>query len=202
MTELLDETIAESHVLTDQYGWTAEPVAPWRRYGARMLDIIINGGIGFVLFGFGFALIAPDYADQFFSIFEGPAGRLIDLFATVIAAGVFNAIVMGTTGTTLGKAIFGIKVCMPDQTSLGLLACFKREFKVWIFGMGLGLPIVSLIAMIVGYKTVAGRKQASWDEGRYMVLYRPAGTKQSFLNALGIGLIVAGRLLFRYLATL
>jgi uncharacterized RDD family membrane protein YckC len=202
MTELLEELAIEKAMVTDQQGWITEPVAPWRRYGARALDIIVNGGIGFTLFGFGFGLIAPQSAEQFFSIFEGPAGRFIDLFVTILAAGFFNAIVMGTTGSTLGKAIFGIKVLMPDQARLGFLACLARETKVWVFGMGLGLPFVSLFTMIMGYNTVAHKKEASWDKGQYVVFYRPSGNTQTALNVLGIALIVAGRAVFAYLATL
>jgi uncharacterized RDD family membrane protein YckC len=195
--ERMNQEIAESVTVTerpaDHAGWEFEPVAPWRRYGARMLDSIINGGAGFVLFGFGFALMAPDSADRFFQLFEGPGGRFVDLFATIIVAGLINAIVMGTTGTTLGKSIFGIRVLLSDHSRPGLLACFQREIKVWFFGLAIGLPFISLLSMIMGYQRLTKQKQTLWDEGSFKVVYRPAGSTQTVLNVLGIALIIGGR---------
>jgi uncharacterized RDD family membrane protein YckC len=182
--------------------WRTTPVAPWRRYGARALDIIIGGTFGFLLFGFAFGLMAPTAAESFFSLFEGPFGRIFDLICTVIMASLINALLMGTIGTTLGKAIFGIRVLNADNSRLNLVVSSAREFKVWVFGFGCGIPLVSLFTMIAAFKKLKDTDSTSWDLNRFAVTYRPSGSTQSLLNAFGIGLIVIGRIGLKYLQTL
>jgi uncharacterized RDD family membrane protein YckC len=183
-------TIAPSEVA----GWVTLPAAPWRRYGARFLDILASGGLGFFVFGFAFAIVAPISADKFFSMFEGPGGRFLDLFCTTIMGCLINAILMATVGTTVGKAIFGIRVRKPDRSGLGFAGSFAREFKVWVFGLGFGVPILTLIAMIVGFNKLKSEGQSSWDKGHYLVMYRQAGSFQTIMNFFGVAMIIAGRL--------
>jgi uncharacterized RDD family membrane protein YckC len=182
--------------------WQTKPVAPWRRYGARALDVIIGGTFGFLLFGFVFGLMAPTMAQSFFSLFGGPFGRIFDLIATVIMASLINALLMGTIGTTLGKAIFGIRVLNADKSRLNFVLSVAREFKIWIFGFGCGIPLISLFTMIAAYKKLKDTGSTSWDINQFSVTYRPSGSTQSLLNAVGIGLIIVGRIALRYIQTL
>lgn len=202
MTDL--PAVPDSNTLPDELScaWQTKPVAPWRRYGARALDVIIGGTFGFLLFGFVFGLMAPIMAQSFFAFFDGPFGRIFDLICTVIMAALINALLMGTIGTTPGKAIFGIRVLNADNSRLNLTVSIAREFKVWVFGFGCGIPLVSLFTMIVAFKKLKDTDSTSWDLGRFAVTYRPSGSTQSFLNAFGIGLIIIGRIGLKYLQTL
>lgn len=175
-------------------GWVTLPVAPWRRYGARILDILISGGLGFFVFGIAFAIVAPISADNFFSLFEGRAGTLLDLFCTTVMGCIINATLMATVGTTIGKAIFGIRVRKLDGSGLGFATSFAREFKVWFVGLGLGVPLLSLATMLLCYNVLVSNGQTSWDKGHYLVMYRQSGMFQIFMNMLGVAMIIAGRL--------
>ncbi len=79
-------------------------------------------------------------------------------------AGIAAAIMMRVTGTTIGKAIVGIKVqAVPGSNTL--LFYIKREFKVWIFGLGGGIPLINLITMINQHQSVARTGSARYDQG-------------------------------------
>lgn len=194
MSQEMERAANASIVAAEDLGWVALPVAPWRRYGARLLDILASGGLGFFVLAFAFVIVAPISADNFFSMFEGRFGRLLDLFCTTIMGCLINGILMATAGTTIGKAIFGIRVTKLDGSGLGFAGSFAREFKVWVFGLGFGIPILTLIAMIFGYNKLSSEGQSSWDKGRHLVMYRQAGGFQTMMNILGVAIIIAGRL--------
>jgi uncharacterized RDD family membrane protein YckC len=196
-----DQVDEPSHLraVNNRQGWLAEPVAPWRRYGARILDVVISGTLGFIVFALAFGIVAPLSAESFFLLFEGPGGRFLDLFCSLIMAGFVNAILMGTIGTTLGKAIFGIRILLPNDEKIGLAASFHREAKVWFFGLGAGIPILSFITILISYRRLKERGQTTWDEGQYNVLYRQAGGFQTSMNIIGILLIILARIAFQYL---
>ncbi|MET0429015.1 MAG: DUF4339 domain-containing protein, partial [Microvirga sp.] len=59
---------------TSQQGWRANPVAPWRRWAARILDTIIHGFIGIMLAGYTWYVVAPISADAFFAYLGTPFG--------------------------------------------------------------------------------------------------------------------------------
>ena len=181
--------------------WDEKPVSPWRRYGARILDSVTSGTAAFIIIALAWYQLAPLSADAFFSMLDTRAGRFLDLFVTLIAAGIVNAIVLASTGSTFGKLIFGIKVARLDGSPLNLVESFQREIKVWMVGLGLGIPLISLITMLMSYKALTKDGHASWDAGKHQVLYRQS-SGQVALNVLGIVLIVAARLATSALAKL
>lgn len=182
------QALATSAAMTP---WLTSPVAPWRRYGARILDTTINGYIGMFAVGMVWYTFAPASADAFFGIFTTPGGVLLDVIATLILAGLVGALLIGTTGTTIGKAIFGIKVVhLAEDRPIGIGGALKREASVYVFGLGLGIPIVALVAMIVAFNKLKAEGDTSWDAGAQRVLYRPGGTLQTTLNVFGAVLVV------------
>jgi hypothetical protein len=71
---------------SDGRGWSELPVAPWRRYFARMLDTSLNGLVGLTLLAVGFYAFAPVSAESFFGSFSGPANRAVDGFLSTLIA--------------------------------------------------------------------------------------------------------------------
>jgi len=130
----------EEHVVKPRLssaGWLAYPPTPWRRYGARMLDTTLNGLLMFSLFGIAFYAIAPATADEFFLIFEGEGARFLDVIITAFAASFLGGLLVGVSGFTLGKWIFGVKVTRLDETKLGIGAGLSRDFAVFLKGLRL-----------------------------------------------------------------
>lgn len=171
-------------------GWLALPPTPWRRYGARMLDTSLNGSIILLLLGVAFYAIAPASADEFFLFFEADGARVVDVVLTAIFASFLSGSLIGVSGFTLGKWIFGVKVTRLDGTKLGIGAGLSRDFTVLLKGLGLGIPVVALFTLWFSHKRLSENKSTSWDQGNYIVWHRPSGTSQYVLNFVGILLIV------------
>ena len=172
-------------------GWHMRPPTPWRRYAARFLDNMVNGVTGFFLIGMAFFAIAPATAYEFFLVFETPAGGFLDLVLTALIGSFVSGALVGVTGTSVGKWIFGLKVYRNDGRPLGLWPGLTRDFTVLVKGLGLGIPIVSLITMIVSYNHLRNEGVSTWDDGRYTVWHRPSGPLQYLLNVVGIIAFVA-----------
>jgi uncharacterized RDD family membrane protein YckC len=171
-------------------GWLTSPVTPWRRYGARMLDTTIHGILGSILLAFAWYSFAPISADKFFSFIVTPEGAILNIVLTVLFAAIIGGFIVGATGTSVGKAIFGIKILNPNAQAIGIVNGLKREFRVWLAGMGLGIPIITLFTMIAAYQKLKSDGSTTWDRDRNLVLYRPNGPFQYAMNALGVVLVI------------
>ncbi len=174
-----------------QRQWTLAPNAPWRRYAARILDLNVNGFLMVAFLGFAFYLLAPAQADEFFKYFLKPEGRVIGYIASALAATLLTGLVIGMTGSSLGKLIFGIQVSKHDGSTIGIANGISRDLTIWLKGIALGIPFVSLVTLIACHQRLKYAGSTSWDENKYTISYRPTGTTQYLLNFLGILLIVA-----------
>jgi uncharacterized RDD family membrane protein YckC len=67
-------------------------------------------------------------------------------------------------GTTPGKALFGIRLSTAEGERISLVQSFSRALRVWVLGMGIGFPVLSLFAQIAGYFRLASRGRTVWDE--------------------------------------
>lgn len=173
-------------------GWLELPVTPWRRYGARILDLSFFGAIAFGIIGFIYYSVAPYSADQFFNVFNQPSARILDIILTTLLGTILTGAVIGVSGTSLGKLIFGIIVTDTNGHKLGFVTGIQRDFAVYLRGLALGIPIVSLITLYNAYSRLNKSNMTSWDqESGYKVWHRPSGSKQYLLNTIGILLILA-----------
>ncbi len=170
--------------------WADAPPAPWRRFAARSLDLTVNGVVMVLVIAIVFFMLAPYQADQFFGMFETPGGVFLDLLYTSLAGSVLTGLIIGLTGSSLGKLIFGVKVMKLDGSLLGPMDGISRDVTVWVKGLGLGVPIIALFTQVVAYQRLKGKGSTSWDEGMYRVTYRENGPMQYALNVLGVVLIV------------
>jgi uncharacterized RDD family membrane protein YckC len=145
----------------------APQVRPWVRYWARTLDNSI----------FALAVL--------FAV--GP-------FPLIVFAAAFVGMLVGTPlqlwmfGTTIGKAILGVSVEREDGTRPTFGQAFGRESMCLLKGMGLCLPLVSLITLSVGYSRLVADGTTSWDTAAGLVVrHRPTG----FLRWMGYWLVSA-----------
>jgi uncharacterized RDD family membrane protein YckC len=175
-------------------GWFSTPVTPWRRYGARVLDISINGSIGAFLLGLGWYAIAPMSAEAFFSSLN----PVVDILLTVFLSIIISGILIGFSGSSIGKWVFGIRVTMDNGSPMGIINGLLRDVNVWIKGLALGIPFISVVTLFMSYRRLNNKGFTSWDESEgYVVTHRPNSWMQYFLNAFGIILIVIIQVLLR-----
>tara|TARA_B100001057_G_C22744162_1_gene909073 strand:+ start:613 stop:1353 length:741 start_codon:yes stop_codon:yes gene_type:complete len=142
---------------------TCSQVRPWVRYWARLIDILI---LAFFLGGI-LGILYPSVLE----ISENLLGVLMLLIYVFI-----EPAMVASWGATPGKAIFKIRVRKSDGTNLNYNEALVRSFKVYILGLGLGLPIVSLITNIFAYVRLTKEGITSWDEqGNFKVTHQIIG---------------------------
>lgn len=153
-------------------GWSTAPPHPWRRCLARMIDHYSLGLLGYVV------LMVPIYAAS--SDIKATQAVLSNDFFAAIAATLLTVplctLFIALSGTSPGKWCAGIRVLARDGGRIGPGAALRRELRVWVKGMGLGIPLVSLITMAVAYQTLSSERRMDWDEDAGAVVhYRDAG---------------------------
>lgn len=140
--------------------WDTKP-RPWRRYVARMLDVTLFIAItGFFL---GIILFFHDpiaFIANLTILDTHTAWVGIAWLAAFIPV---EAWMLLKWHTTPGKWATGLRVIRADGRSWTWLAALRRCWEVFWRGMGLGIPIVSFIAMVVGYKQLTSKGRAPWD---------------------------------------
>jgi uncharacterized RDD family membrane protein YckC len=182
--------------------WVDGPPTPWRRYGARALDTTFNGFLGIQCLAIIFYAIAPYNAEQFFTFFASGIGLLADYMFTAFIATIVSGALIGICGMSLGKWIFGIKVLKTDGNNIGLFKGIERDINVLIRGMGLAIPVISLVPLWMGYQKLTKTGMTTWDSGQYIVWHRPSSSIQTVLNIIGIILIIVCATLIRILGKL
>jgi len=174
--------------------WIDRKPHPWRRYFARLLDGAVVGGLTWFVLALTFFAVAPLQAEVFFSAFDGPGGKIADLMLTLLVAIPGNALIIGLTGVSLGKWLFGIKVVTPKGRPIGIVAAFGREVTVWFKGFGMGVPLVSLFTLIRSHLKLVEDGHSAWDNPKERILlHRPMNALQVTLIVLAIPLLMAIR---------
>jgi hypothetical protein len=113
---------------------------------------------------------------------------IVSVVATTLLAIPFNALLIGLTGGSLGKWLFGVKVLDRNQP-IGFGPALFRAGSVWLNGLGLGIPIISLFTLIASFRTLQKAGATSWDQSEgYTVAYRPKGNRLVIGMLVGIGL--------------
>jgi uncharacterized RDD family membrane protein YckC len=171
---------------------------PGRRFGARLVDTIIYLTVASVIVG----IVLPDLATR---MPTDPAkmNPFINVPVT-LALALIDGLVFHLWGTTPGKALFGIRVTTEEGGRLSMSQSFARALQVWVLGLGLGIPLLSLLVPLVSFFHLRGGNPTFWDKAmRLRVEYGEitplnamaiAGFLLLFLLVLGSAMsMVAGR---------
>ncbi len=146
----------------------ANPLHPWRRFFARQMDI------GLVAFSIGISI------GIFFSgnvlVDKLLGNNIVIAMLTTLVLAPLEAIQLAVFGTTFGKALYSIEVRSKNPAPIGFATAFARSFAVYLRGMALGFPLISLFTIYVGYRTLKNKGEANWDaENDLVVSHRPIG---------------------------
>lgn len=136
----------------------APQIRPWVRFFAKFFDLYVSSlATGFVL-GISFPQII----------------NISELVLGIIAILVFpfyEAFFLSLFGTTPGKWLLSTSVSNKQQP-LSFLDALTRGYTVVIKGLGLGIPIVTLLTCIYQYKILKDNGINSWDaEKSHVVLH-------------------------------
>jgi uncharacterized RDD family membrane protein YckC len=156
-------------------------IHPWRRYFARIVDM--NLSLALVLMPVVFvacfliALVSPATVDAFAGWMEEVSGnRIANILLTCLLWVPLETLFMCTLGTTPGKWVFGIRVRDEHGGKLKPALALKRAASVYFQGLGMGLPLVSLITLVMSYNRLTKESITAWDERLgTAVMYLPVG---------------------------
>lgn len=128
---------------------------PWRRYLARMFDIFIYDVLwsAFLAFTFNVNLVT-----------RGNLGNLLDSSIAIIIMLVLEPLLLYLFGTTLGKAIFGLRIERSDGRHLSYGQGLERTWSVIGGGMGYNIPIYNLVRLWKSYNLCSENETQPWDE--------------------------------------
>lgn len=125
---------------------------PWVRYWARLFDIVLFAfPAGFVL-----GVIAPE-------LFLEPGGEWTLGLMVLLAWAFAEAAFLSAFGTTPGKWWFRIHLVPASGRRFSFGAALSRSLKVWFRGLGMGLPLVTIGALILAWYRLRGNGITSWD---------------------------------------
>jgi hypothetical protein len=162
---------------------------PWPRFWARLFDNLL-----FVpLLGFGIGLWSAVYAPNIYLKLVGMNELLFSLLIMPLVA-LLLGVSMTLLGSTPGKAIVGVQVPVPPG-GRRFWFYLTREFKVWIAGLGMGIPFVALFTQIAQYRRLASGRPASYDEGSPTVVASPSKMRLGIAVALVAVLLIGNTIL-------
>lgn len=141
---------------------------PWRRYFARFLDRLLYNAL--VAAFTALVLRVNPAVDE-------ALDRLLTWFFSAALLLTLEPLCLHFWGTTPGKWLLGIRVLDYDGQRLSLGEAAARTFKVFVFGMGLQLPVLELVANFLAWRRCARGEDQLWDSeyGRWLPLCRPRG---------------------------
>jgi len=131
-------------------GLATMAVRPWVRLFARQLDYgLAQVGLVLALMAFGF---------------EIPENREIALGMVAIGLWIFvEAAFLASWGATPGRWILGTSVRDSSGRLLSFSVALRRSFSVWVSGVALGLPLVSIFTYLRGYRMLEEDGTTHWD---------------------------------------
>lgn len=170
--------------------WSDTAPHPWRRYFARMLDVMWLGGLA--SFGLEFVVERAAPATYGMPYVDWGNAPVVGSFILVAASLPPCALAIGLTGTSPGKWLFGVRVLDAGGAPIGVGRALSREVAVWFRGLGLAIPIVTLVTCIVAFNHLKACRSTTWDEARDLrVVHRSMGVGQVLGALAGMVLLVA-----------
>ncbi len=130
-------------------------VSPWNRFLARYFDYaIFSISLLPIMWRFGKILIDSKFFHPFsFLLFLPSKALWIPI----------EALLISTWGYTPGKFLLRIKL-LHNKKKLTFSKSLKRSFLVWVKGIGLGIPFITIITQFSAYLRLYTRMKTSWDE--------------------------------------
>lgn len=141
---------------------------PWPRLLARFVDAVIWGAVLMLI-----AVAFIPYPSWFWLAIESIL--VYGLIASVSWIPI-EAALLSAFGATPGKRLLRIRVVTADGGTLWYLNALKRSFGVFVWGLGLGIPIVQLICMYSSYGSLRTWGFTKWDAwSQSIVLHESLG---------------------------
>lgn len=150
------EHLAQEEATTLLMGELEQPQAcyPWRRYFARMLDLFLYSLLWSMFLAF---VLHVNLSNR------SGLGILLDSVVGLLLMIFLEPLLLSRFGTTLGKAIFGLKLQDPNGERLSYGEGLQRTWSVLGHGMGYCIPIYNLVRLWKSYDLCSRQEEQPWD---------------------------------------
>ncbi|MBQ7093914.1 MAG: RDD family protein [Clostridia bacterium] len=128
---------------------------PVKRFLARMTDFALSAVVTYAIYVFILGR-AP--------IFAGIKDSAIFVMAAGAVSAFLEAVMLCLFGTSVGKVLFGIRITGGYGRKLGFRDALTRNFKRFLIGEGLMLPIISLVRMYKSYTACKDGNIMDYDD--------------------------------------
>ena len=128
--------------------------SPWRRYFARLLDIVI-----YTYFVVAFQSIVVHVNMATRSTFESFLDTLIAFLIMML----IEPVLLSKLGTTPGKWLLGLRVTGATGQPLSYLDALSRTVTVFWRGFGLNIPIYNAFRLWRNYKDCVAGELLDWE---------------------------------------
>ncbi len=132
----------------------------WRRFMARFVDGVLGSLLVFLLV---FVCVAADIGTSFIEWLWAPEHKIAAQVLETLFVFFSGSLVYSMFGNTLGKKLFGIRVCDENGNRLSGLGYFIRDIRVLVSAYWFNVPVLKLIAMVMQYRLVKNGASASHD---------------------------------------
>jgi uncharacterized RDD family membrane protein YckC len=187
--EAADELVQVDGDVGAPGAWTDTSPHPWRRYAARTLDNVVVGSLAWILVAVIAYILAPEPTRAVLALLSQRGAQFFSFVLLALFNIPANALLLRTTGFTLGKWVFGVRVTK-DEKRLTFGSALHREADVFVRGVGLGVPLIAIVTAIYAYYRLTSRGMTSWDRDQDLtILHRPvtrASTIYMWLAAIGM----------------
>lgn len=138
---------------------------PWRRFFAKWIDSLVIGLLPYLaVLAIGERIL--DLAGVSFGYSSRAVFLLLSYLYIVLFLLVWSlteAFCLAHFGATPGRAALGICIRASNGEFLSFNKSIIRALGVFIQGMGLGVPVVNIVAMAVAYRILTKTGKTSWD---------------------------------------
>lgn len=135
--------------------------SPWRRYFARSLDIALYSAIWSCFLAIAYGVNLSN---------RSAGGILLDACVTLLMMLLLEPLQLFLFGTTLGKWILGLRVTDCEDGRLKFSQALERTWQVFVYGMGLNIPIYYLYRSFKSYEDCVTGVTLEWEYSSNLAL--------------------------------
>lgn len=132
----------------------SQPIIPWRRYFARILDLSLYGLLWVLVLAFIFKVPVTNR-----NLLE----TLLDSYMPIAFMFFFEPLLLSKFATTPGKWCMGIYIYDYSNQKLTWYESMNRTLQVFVKGMGCTLPVYGVYREFISYKKYTSKELLEWD---------------------------------------
>lgn len=169
------------NVESESQGHVVSQVRPWVRYWARMFDIYLTA----LVFGIALGIFLPRALDV-------PGSNILFGLAILLIWVFVESLLLSSVGVTPGKWLLKTRLVPPLGEKASFGAALSRSVKVWWRGLGIGLPIISIVTLVIARSDLKESGSTTWDKDTgFVVTHGRIGFLRTAVVVVAFGLFLA-----------